>query len=241
MPILELAQRCNLLHRRSAPQTILRHTLEDVRTGRVAMVSSFGADSVVLLHMLSCIDKSAPVLFIDTLMLFHETLKYQKEVAEFLGLQDVRVISTDTSALMNRDVDCLLHQSNPDACCALRKTEPLAKALQGFDTWISGRRRSQGGERARMDIFEREDGRLKVNPLSAWSKDQMRDYITQQRLPRHPLVEQGYPSIGCRPCTTRVQDGEDERAGRWRGAEKTECGIHNRPKSLPDGGIKRSA
>ena len=241
MPILELAQRQNLLHRRSEPQTILRHTVEDVRTGRLAMVSSFGAYSVVLLHMLSCLDTSVPVLFIDTQMLFPETLKYQKEVAEFLGLKDVRVISPDRPVLMNRDIDSRLHQSNPDACCRLRKTDPLAKALQGFDTWISGRRRSQGGERAGLNIFEREEGRLKVNPLATWNKDHIRHYISQHRLPRHPLLEKGYPSIGCQPCTTRVRDGEDERAGRWRGTEKTECGIHNGPKAYPNGNIKRLA
>lgn len=232
MPILELAQRKNLLHRKSDAPTILKDTLDDVRVGRVAMVSSFGADSVVLLHMLSRIDKSVPVIFIDTLMLFDETLKYQKELACHLGLQDVRVVSPSTSILISRDVDCLMHQSNPDGCCALRKTEPLERALQNFDCWVSGRKRGQGGEREKLQIFERDNGKLKVNPLSSWTKTQIKDYIIAHDLPTHPLVGKGYPSIGCRPCTTPVAAGESERAGRWRGQAKTECGIHNGPGNL---------
>lgn len=233
MPILELAQRRNLLHRKSDAQTVLKHVLSDVQLGRVAMVSSFGADSVVLLHMLSQIDKSVPVIFIDTLILFHETRTYQQEVAQLLGLENIKVISPDTGQLVTQDVDCLLHQTKPDACCSLRKTAPLERALEGYGCWISGRRRSQGGARSGLELFEREAGRLKVNPLAAWRKEDMQSYIEKHRLPRHPLVAKGYPSIGCRPCTSPVVAGEDERAGRWRGFAKTECGIHNGPKPRP--------
>lgn len=230
MPILELAQRKNLLHRKSDAQTILEHTLDDVRVGRIALVSSFGADSVVLLHMMSRIRDTTPVIFVDTRMLFHETLTYQKEVAHRLGLKDIRVVTPKPSALVARDANGRLHRSNPDACCALRKVDPLTHALRDFDAWISGRKRSQGGERKALDLFERENGKLKVNPLANWTREQIRDYMLANDLPSHPLVARGYLSIGCRPCTTPVAPGEPERAGRWRGRAKTECGIHNRPR-----------
>ena len=124
MPILEIAQRLNTLHQRSDAQTILRHTVDDVRLGQTALVSSFGADSIVLLHMLSKIDRSVPVIFVDTLMLFRETLQYQKDVAARLQLTDVRIVSPSTSVLISKDVDCLLHQSKPDVCCSIRISIP---------------------------------------------------------------------------------------------------------------------
>ncbi len=130
--------------------------------------------------------------------------------------------------MLARDPDGVLHQSDPDACCALRKTRPLAAALAPFDGWITGRKRFQGGARATLDFFEPDpDGnRIKINPLAHWDRGDVQDYIVNNRLPRHPLVAQGFPSIGCAPCTSRVAEGEDPRAGRWRGSAKTECGIH---------------
>lgn len=206
---------------------VLAHTLSG-RMGRVAMVSSFGADSAVLLHMLAGIAPSTPVLFIDTLMLFPETLAYQRDLAERLGLADLRVIRPDRQALFAGDTDALLHRSNPDACCDLRKTRPLAQALSGFDGWITGRKRFQGATRVHLDLFESEPGsaRIKVNPLAGWDARAVAAYLDRHALPRHPLVARGYPSIGCAPCTGPVAPGEDPRAGRWRGQEKTECGIH---------------
>ncbi len=193
--------------------------------GRVALVSSFGADSIVLLHMLSVADRTRPVLFIDTEMLFPETLAYQKDVSDRLGLLDVRVIQSDNAAM---DPDGTLHRSDPDACCALRKTRPLDAALNGFDAWITGRKRFQTGARAKLDFFEAEPntGRIKINPLADWTAQDVRLYIQDNELPLHPLVAKGYPSIGCRPCTSPVAQGEDIRAGRWRNQGKTECGIH---------------
>ncbi|HSG57410.1 MAG TPA: phosphoadenylyl-sulfate reductase, partial [Paracoccaceae bacterium] len=187
----------------------------------------FGAESVALLHMLAVIDRTVPVLFIDTAMLFPETLDYQRQVAERLELSDLRIIRARPVALAAQDPDGLLHQSDPDACCALRKTEPLERALHGFDAWITGRKRFQASTRAALEFFEADtDGRLKVNPLAHWDKGDVQDYMINNRLPRHPLVARGYPSIGCAPCTSPVKPGEDERAGRWRGAAKEECGIH---------------
>jgi phosphoadenosine phosphosulfate reductase len=226
MPLKELAERRNLLHRKSDAPTILRHALDDVQIGPVALVSSFGAESVVLLHMVAQINRATPVLFLDTEMLFAETLHYQQTVAQRLGLTDIRVITPDRNAVLREDVDGLLHQADPDACCDLRKSRPLAAALGDFGGWITGRKRYQGGQRTQLPLFEKEGRKIKINPLASWSAKEIADYMNTYDLPRHPLVKQGYPSIGCMPCTTRVSALEDPRAGRWRNSTKTECGIH---------------
>ena len=226
MPLKELAERRNTLHRKSDPQTVLRHALTDVQLGKTAILSSFGAESVVLLHMAAAVAKDTPVIFLETEMLFPETLQYQRDVAETLGLSDVRVISPDRSSVLTEDVDGLLHLADTDACCDLRKSRPLGQALQGFDGWITGRKQYQGGQRADLPLFEKEDRKIKVNPLARWDAKQVRDYIAAHDLPRHPLVARGYPSVGCMPCTTRVGEHESPRAGRWRNSAKTECGIH---------------
>lgn len=226
MPLKELAKRRNILHRKSDAQTVLRHALNDAEIGQIALVSSFGAESVVLLHMAAQIRKDVPVIFLDTEMLFPETLAYQRDVVQMLGLTDVRVITSNRTAVLTADVDGLLHQADPDACCDLRKTRPLEEALQGFDGWITGRKRYQGGQRAALPLYEKEGRRIKINPLANWAAADLKFYIADHALPRHPLVARGYPSIGCMPCTTRVGDHEDPRAGRWRDSDKTECGIH---------------
>ncbi len=217
----------NRRYRHHGAVSVLDRALSDPAVGRIALVSSFGAESVVLLHLVSVIDRTLPVLFIDTEMLFPETLAYQAEVADKLGLTDIRRITATPGALAARDPDGTLHQTDPDACCALRKTVPLETALSDFDAWITGRKRFQGGQRQSLDFFETDAaGRIKVNPLAHWEKGDVQDYMIENRLPRHPLVARGYPSIGCAPCTTPVAPGEDERAGRWRGTGKVECGIH---------------
>jgi len=208
-------------------EEILRHTLQSAELGNVAVVSSFGAESVALLDLVAKINPMTPILFLDTEMLFPETLAYQKTVASHLGLRDVRVISPEREESFEKDNEGLLHLYFPDQCCSLRKKEPLQRALEGFDTWISGRKRFQSGSRAKLDLFENEAGiRIKVNPLANWTRAEVSAYIVDRRLPRHPLVARGYPSIGCAPCTTPVGFGEDPRAGRWRDQGKTECGIH---------------
>ena len=213
-------------HARSSAQEFLKDALG--RVGRVAMVSSFGADSAVLLHMIAQIDRALPVLFIDTLALFPETVAYQKTLAAHLGLCNVQTITPDRADLFARDPDGLLHRADTESCCQLRKAEPLARALTGYDGWITGRKRYQAATRADLDRAEVEPdtGRIRLNPLADWSAAQIGAYLDAHDLPRHPLVARGYPSIGCQPCTSRVLSGEDPRAGRWRGAEKTECGIH---------------
>jgi phosphoadenosine phosphosulfate reductase len=233
----ELARIAALNHRyrHHAAYQVLEDALQDPEVGKIALVSSFGAESVVLLHMVSVINPATPVLFIDTEMLFPETLAYQAEVAAKLGLSDVRRIHPAPAELLREDPEGYLHLADFDGCCDLRKTRPLEQALREFDGWITGRKRFQGATRAALDFFEEDGaGRIKVNPLAHWTKDDVREYMLNNRLPKHPLVAQGYPSIGCLPCTTPVKPGEDERAGRWRGTGKVECGIH-----VADGKIVR--
>jgi phosphoadenosine phosphosulfate reductase len=199
--------------------------------GRVAVVSSFGAESAVLLHMVAELDRTLPVLFIDTRMLFPETLAYQARLQRHLGLIDVRHLQPGRVDLFLHDPDAVLHGADPDACCDLRKTRVLARALSGFDAWISGRKRFQNGIRAAMQMFESDPdtGRVRINPLAGFSATDLRAHMDRHNLPRHPLVARGYPSIGCAPCTTPAARGEDPRAGRWRGRDKTECGLHPGP------------
>ncbi|WP_281825259.1 phosphoadenylyl-sulfate reductase [Jannaschia rubra] len=207
-------------------ETILDTALRNAAVGDVAMVSSFGPESVVLLHLLSQLAPDTPVLFLETGMLFPETLAYQREVAETLGLTRVKVIRPDPTDLFLHDPEGDLHGRDPDTCCAIRKAKPLELALQPFDGWITGRKRHQTGDRVTMQVFEVEAGKLRINPLAGWTPRDMADHMARHDLPRHPLVAQGFASLGCAPCTTRVAPGEDPRAGRWRGREKTECGIH---------------
>jgi len=217
----------NARYRHHGATAVLEHALRDRDVGRVALVSSFGAESVVLLHLLSVVSPHTPVLFIDTQMLFVETLAYQQTLAEKLYLSDIRTLKANQAQVEAQDPQGDLHQSNPDACCALRKSAVLETALSGFDAWITGRKRYQSNTRAEVEFFEADgDARLKINPLAYWSPDDLQDYIINNRLPRHPLVAKGFPSIGCAPCTSPVKQGEDPRAGRWRGTTKTECGIH---------------
>jgi len=203
---------------------VLRAAFEAVPD--LALVSSFGAESVVLLHLAAMIKRDVPVIFIDTEMLFAETLVYQQDVAERLRLQNVTVIRAHD--LATKDADNTLHLRDTDACCTLRKTRPLHTALATRGGWITGRKRYQSGTRAHLEFFELEAAtdRIKVNPLARWAPEDVREYMDENRLPRHPLVAQGYPSIGCAPCTSKVADGEDARAGRWRTEDKDECGIH---------------
>ena len=222
--LAEKVEMLNARYRHHSATAVMQGALQDA--GQIALVSSFGAESVVLLHMAAVIDPAVPVLFVDTELLFTETLVYQQEVSERLGLRNVQVIRAEDIA--EKDPYGALRFSNTDACCHLRKTVPLQNALSGYDGWITGRKRFQSGSRAALDFFEVEDGtgRIKVNPLAHWAPEDVRAYMEENRLPRHPLVAQGYPSIGCAPCTSKVAEGEDPRAGRWRDQNKEECGIH---------------
>jgi len=215
-------------HGDASAARILRAVFVDGVAGPAALVSSFGAESAALLHLLSEIAPDAPVLLLDTEMLFPETLEYQRDLAALLGLTGVRRIRPARAAVAGADPAGDLHARAPAICCDLRKVQPLARALAGFGAMVSGRKRFQGGARARMPVFEADfDGRIRVNPLARWSAEDVSAHISAHHLPPHPLVAEGFPSIGCAPCTTRAAPGEDPRAGRWRGADKTECGIHS--------------
>ncbi|WP_246272778.1 phosphoadenylyl-sulfate reductase [Oricola thermophila] len=208
-------------------RAVLREVLVDKKHGEIAVVSSFGAESAVLLHLIAEANPAAPVIFINTRMLFAETLAYKDELVSRLGLTDVRTVAPDSRTVREIDPNGRLHRTDPDACCDFRKTQVLSNALEGFDGWITGRKRFQAVTRESVDIFERSrDGKLKVNPLAYWSKEDVKAHFAAFDLPQHPLVSHGYLSIGCAVCTSPVKNGEDERAGRWRGLDKTECGIH---------------
>jgi phosphoadenosine phosphosulfate reductase len=227
-PLQAKVDALNLRYRHHSGTAVMQAALKDPQAGKLALVSSFGAESVVLLHMAAVVDRTLPVIFVDTEMLFAETLVYQQDLAERLHLENVQIIRASDATIAAEDADGTLHQRDTDACCSLRKTRPLQKALRGYDGWITGRKRFQSGTRAALDFFEVEDftGRIKVNPLAHWAPENVRDYMEENRLPRHPLVAQGYPSIGCAPCTSKVAEGQDPRSGRWRGQDKDECGIH---------------
>ena len=198
--------------------------------GRIAAVSSFGAESAVLLHLIASIDPAVPVLFLDTGKHFTETLAYRDELIARLDLGDVRSLAPDPAELAARDESGLRWSYDPDGCCEIRKVQPLAAALAHYDASFTGRKGFQSATRAALPRFELDltdtQGRLKVNPLVDWSADQIEAYFAATGLPAHPLVAQGYPSIGCSPCTSKVAEGEDPRSGRWKGWDKTECGIH---------------
>jgi phosphoadenosine phosphosulfate reductase len=206
--------------------TLLRLAIKDLYPGRIALVSSFGADSVVLLHMVAEIDKATPIVFVDTGQHFPETLAYRDSLVDKLGLTNIVVAEPDQATLANEDPEKFLFASDPDRCCEIRKVAPLAVALDAYDAWITGRKGFQTADRARLPLFEAEGARVKVNPLVSWSAGDLLGYLKAHDLPPHPLVAKGFPSIGCLPCTSRVMPGEDPRTGRWRGKSKQECGIH---------------
>jgi phosphoadenosine phosphosulfate reductase len=207
-------------------QGLLRLAIKDLYPGRIALVSSFGADSVVLLHMVAAIDPATPVVFVDTGQHFEETLAYRDRLVERFGLTNIVEAGPDAATLAAEDPEKFLFASDPDRCCEIRKVTPLSVALDGYDAWITGRKGFQTEDRGRLPLFEAEGARVKVNPLVGWSASELLGYIKQHDLPPHPLVAKGFPSIGCLPCTSRVMPGEDPRSGRWRGKAKQECGIH---------------
>ena len=206
---------------------LLAELITEIYGNKIALVSSFGAESAVLLHMVSQIDKDTPVIFLDTGKLFAETLKYQKKISAHLGLTNIEVHRPDPIHEADFDPDLDLSKTNNTVCCFFRKVVPLRKALRGHSAWITGRKSHQAITRAQLPRFERDGQHIKVNPLANWSPEDVAAYMAKHDLPAHPLVARGYPSIGCADCTTKVVPGEDARAGRWRNDEgKDECGIH---------------
>ena len=219
--------RLNAELRGASAETIMRVAIEEEFPGRIAVISAFAVESAVLVNLTAEIDPATPLLFLDTGKHFPETLTHRAYLIERLGLTDARLITPFEDQMAAEDPDGDLWSRDPDACCALRKTRPLASVLEGFDAWVTGRKRFQSETRMALKTVDMDDeGRVKFNPLANWSRDDVDTYLKERDLPYHPLFERGYPSIGCAPCTSPVAPGEDPRAGRWRGQEKTECGIH---------------
>ena len=210
----------------ASPHEIIAAAVRRVGRDKLAVVSSFGTESAALLKIVAGVDPAIPVVFLDTGWLFEETLAYRDTLTSLLGLTDVRTIHPSQDTLDREDKDRDLWFSNPDQCCFIRKVEPLARALQPFDAWINGRKRFQGGDRAAIAVVETDGALLKFNPLANVAQDELKALYAAMNLPPHPLAASGFTSIGCMPCTTRTQPGEDPRAGRWRDRGKTECGIH---------------
>lgn len=212
--------------RNASPADVISAALRTVGRDRLALVSSFGTESAALLKVMADVDPAIPVIFLDTGWLFEETLTYRDTLIAALGLTDVRSIPPSADALKGEDSDRELWFSDPDACCRIRKVEPLARALKPFDAWINGRKRFQGGLRADIPMVEDDGARLKFNPFANASRADIEAIYASAKLPQHPLVASGFRSVGCMPCTSRGHAGEDARAGRWRGKAKVECGIH---------------
>jgi phosphoadenosine phosphosulfate reductase len=207
----------------------LRHEYCD----RLALVSSFGAESVVLLHMVACVDQAIPVIFLDTGKHFWQTGYYRSKIIDLLGLKDVRIIRPLAGDIALLDPQGTLSGTDPDACCDVRKVRPLELALAGFDAVLSGRKRYHGESRDRLASVSLDGkGRVKGEPLAGYDAATIAGYLKEHDLPPHPLVEQGYFSIGCADCTQRGGSADDPRAGRWAGQDKTECGIHQSPSCL---------
>ena len=205
---------------------VLELALREEFAGRTALVSSFGSESAVLLHLAAEIDPNTPILFLNTGKLFGETLRYRDRLQDLLGLGDIRSLAPHPADRAARDPEGTLWSRDTDACCNFRKVIPLKRALDGFAAQVTGRKRFQTSARSGMQTVELFEGRFRFNPLADWTQDDLEAYMTKYELPRHPLVEDGYPSIGCMPCTRRVQNGEGYRDGRWSGLDKDECGIH---------------
>jgi phosphoadenosine phosphosulfate reductase len=233
---LDQVEALRMTYRGARPESVIEGVLAEF-PGDVAVVSSFGAEAAVLLNMVGQVAPDTPVLLLDTLMLFQETLEYQKTLSAAVGLRNVQHLRPDPRDLASADPDDTLHRRDPDGCCYIRKVVPMDQALARWPVVISGRKRFQAATRSTLEVFESDGERLQVSPLAHWTAQDLRTYMDEHELPRHPLVARGYPSIGCAPCTTRVEAGEDARAGRWRGKEKVECGIH----FGPDGRVMRAS
>jgi phosphoadenosine phosphosulfate reductase len=223
---LPLAEALDRALRAASPAEVIATALKTVGRDKLALVSSFGTESATLLKVVADVDPAIPVIFLDTGWLFEETRAYRDTLIATLGLKDVRSITPADETLSREDPDRDLWFSNPDACCRIRKVEPLVRGLKPFAGWINGRKRFQGNARTDIPVVEDDGARLKFNPFANVSREELEAIFVRAGLPRHPLIASGFRSVGCMPCTSRTTEGEDARAGRWRGRAKTECGIH---------------
>ncbi len=205
---------------------MLERSIRVLFPGRICAVSSFGAESAVALALIAEVAPETPVLFLDTGKHFPETLAYRDRLVARLHLTGLSNLTPDAEMLRTVDPGGDLWRRQPDDCCLARKVLPLDGGLGGFDAWINGRKRYHGDRRSVLPRIEWSEGRIKLNPLADWTAQDVRDAFLARDLPRHPLVAQGYLSIGCAPCTRPSTAAGNPRDGRWRGRAKTECGIH---------------
>ena len=226
LELIETVDRLNTQYQDRDTREVL--TLLSNEYSDLSLVSSFGTESAVLLHLISKVNPDIPVIFIDTGMLFFQTHDYLETLKNKFRLTNIQTIKPRKALIDEQDADGNLHQTSTNECCFIRKVEPLSRALKNKTIWISGRKRYQSATRSSLPLFELEDMRIKVNPLVNWTRDQISNYIEENNLPQHPLLKYDYLSVGCMPCTTPTKPGEDPRSGRWRGQDKTECGIHDR-------------
>ena len=208
------------------PRSILEHSILNLFKNKIAYVCSFGSESAIILHLISKISKDIPIIILNTHFLFKETIEYKNELLKLLGLRNYREVFPDDKLLKKLDSNNDLWKTEADKCCNLRKVLPLEKSLTNFEAWISGRKSYHLGERQNLKAFEIINNKIVVNPLFKSSRDFVENYFSLNELPKHPLVAEGYLSIGCKHCTIKTKNIRDLREGRWSDKTKTECGIH---------------
>ena len=213
-----------------SPQTILRWAVEAFHP-KLMMATAFGAEGCCIIHMLAEIEPSVRIINLETGYQFPETLQLRESIKDRYGIEVEYVYPEQTVVEYEQEHGGPLYRIRPDQCCFDRKIRPLKNAVVGYEAWISAIRGDQTGDRKAADIVQRDKkfGLIKFNPLLRWTKKDVWAFVVEHQVPYNPLHDQDYPSIGCWPCTTEVAPGEDQRAGRWRGREKKECGLHLRP------------
>lgn len=225
---------------RAHPREIVRWVLEEPALPRIALASAFQAEGTCVMHMATEIRPDIPVLFLETGFHFAETLAFKTRLTERLGLNVVDLVGDHTIESQTRTLGPRLYERDPDRCCEINKVRPMHEALRGLDAWVTAFRRDSSPTRADapiVDRYELEPGRLivKVDPVATWTRRDTWEYLKEHDLPHNPLYELGYASIGCAPCTRVRLPGEPERAGRWAGLSKWECGIQQRDTPEPAG------
>ena len=210
---------------KSSPLEIMKKSL-NLFKNKIVYVSSFGTESAMILHMISEIDKNFPIILLNTNFLFSKTIDYKNELINIFKLNNFLEIFPNNADLKKYDPKDNLWKSNVEKCCEIRKVQPLKKFLENYDAWISGRKAYQGGERIDINPFEINNGKIVVNPLANFEQKLVSEYFLNHNLPRHPLFNEGYLSVGCTHCTHKSSNKNNPRSGRWVNQIKTECGIH---------------
>tara|TARA_B100000242_G_scaffold147935_1_gene105436 strand:+ start:307 stop:1005 length:699 start_codon:yes stop_codon:yes gene_type:complete len=209
-----------------SPQDILDNSINNIFKKKMVYVCSFGTESAIILHMISDIDRSFPIILLNTNYLFKETIEYKDYLIDKFKFSDFKEISPSVEDLKINDSKGTLWKEDPDLCCNIRKVLPLQKELQKYDAWISGRKSYHEEERKNLKFFEYINKKIVVNPLAKVKRDFVNSYFKIHNIERHPLFESGYQSLGCTHCTVKTSKIDSPRSGRWANKIKTECGIH---------------